>query len=857
MHVEPALAPLWLIALFPLLGAFANVLFGRRLQRSAFGEALAKRLHIGSLGVTLIAIGAVGASFAIVVAHTIHLAQLPPDHRYLYDFAWRMVRIGSLDVSFSFAFDPLTAVMTLVITGVGALIHVYAASYMAKDPSYWRFFSCLNFFIFAMLLLVLADNFIVMFFGWEGVALASYLLIGFWYKDRQKAVAGTKAFIVNRIGDFGFLAGLCVLFWSLGGQWVGSSYAPTDQERFVAVPVKSTNDRAPATPSIETDEQALREATARKTAALSGGMGSLTMTDYAGARVYIGLYDGADLAANPPPEPFAIAPFIRRELPAGRTSIAIVPGDGALVGGGYEAALLRAVAIDPGQETELSVLGPTVRFRGIESQLSMRDSDNKAFVRDALQENTLWGTNSITLACLLLFLAAMSKSAQLPLHVWLPDAMAGPTPVSALIHAATMVTAGVYLIARLSFLFALSPVACGVIALVGATTALFAATVGLFQYDIKRVLAYSTVSQLGFMFMGAGAGAYWASVFHLVTHAFFKACLFLAAGSVIHGMHAISSDESVSQDMRRMGGLRRVMPKTARAYLLACIAITAAPIPFFAGFWSKDEILWRAFTTENTGPVPGFAIYAMGLVAAAMTSFYAWRSYFLTFEGEHATPDIATRVHESPGLMVYILTVLGALSVVSGAVLGFSPHLIGGDGHAILDTWLAPIFAHADVSFTSRGRTFELVLMAVSVCAAFWAWRAARRRYAAARAKSWQDQERRTPGYALLSNAYGVDSFYARTVVRAFMALRLVCAAIDRRVIDAFVDGTGVATRATADAVGAADRQLVDGVVNGVADGTLVMGGRLRTLQTGRIQTYIYGLLVGIAVLSLIHYALR
>jgi NADH-quinone oxidoreductase subunit L len=435
--------------------------------------------------------------------------------------------------------------------------------------------------------------------------------------------------------------------------------------------------------------------------------------------------------------------------------------------------------------------------------------------------------------------------------------MAGPTPVSALIHAATMVTAGIYLIARLSFLFALSPAASGVVALVGASTALFAATIGLFQYDLKKVLAYSTVSQLGFMFMGAGAGAYWASVFHLVTHAFFKACLFLAAGSVIHGMHAISADERASQDMRNMGGLKRVMPKTARAYLLACIALTAAPIPFFAGFWSKDEILWRAFTTENTGPVPGLVIYAMGLAAAALTSFYAWRSYFLTFEGAHAKPEIASDVHESPGAMVHVLGVLAALSVLAGAVLGLSSHLVGGHGRPLLQTWLAPVFAGADVTFTSYGSTFELALMATSVGVAVWAWRAARARYGAARTASWLELERKLPGYSLLSNAYYVDALYERTVVRPFMALRLVCAWIDRHVIDALVNRTSQATRATAMAAGAADREVIDGAVNGVADGALTLGGRLRGVQTGRIQTYVYGLLVGIAVLSLIHYALR
>ena len=357
--------------------------------------------------------------------------------------------------------------------------------------------------------------------------------------------------------------------------------------------------------------------------------------------------------------------------------------------------------------------------------------------------------------------------------------MAGPTPVSALIHAATMVTAGVYMIARLNFLFALSPTAGGIVALVGASTALMAATMGFFQYDIKKVLAYSTVSQLGFMFIGVGVGAYWAGVFHLMTHAFFKACLFLGSGSVIHGMHAIEHDENEVQDMRNMGGLARVMPTTAMTYRIACLAITAAPIPFLAGFWSKDEILWKAFSTQHTGPIPGVLIYLMGLVAVG-TSFYMWRSYYLTFEGPHARKEIATKVKESPGAIIYVLATLAVLSAVAGFVFGFSKHYIGGHGEPLLEQWLHPVMAHADVQMSRYSLGLELLLMIVSVGGALGAWSLARARYGEKRARSWAADEQRLPGFTLLHNKYYVDEIYAATIVRGFLGLRPVLAEMDR-----------------------------------------------------------------------------
>ncbi|WP_437830508.1 NADH-quinone oxidoreductase subunit L [Sorangium sp. So ce1153] len=855
-HVHASLTPLWWIPLLPLLGAAVNALFGRAMQRSAFGRDASKRLHIGSLGVTLVAVGAMLGAFLLGLANVIQLVGLAPGERALYSFAWQMVRIGSLDANFAFVMDPLSGLMTLIITGVGALIHVYAASYMEAEPAYWRFFTYLNLFVFSMLLLVLGDNFIVMFFGWEGVGLCSYLLIGFWYSDYRKASAGMKAFVVNRVGDWGFLCGLALLFWGLGARWLDDGRFLSDyRARFIAVAAEAHGEEG--APAALAGDGGRGKAGERRAASRAGAKGYLTFTGHPGARVYLGIASAAQLASSPPP--FAVSPFLRKEIDAGVHSVVIVPGDGAVVAGdGLEIAAIDRMRVEPGQEVVVATVGSTVTFREIHDQLVIKDASGKAFLRDALQSKTVWGGVAlVTLACLFLFVGAAGKSAQLPLHVWLPDAMAGPTPVSALIHAATMVTAGVYMIARLSFLFSLSPAAGGIVALVGASTALFAATIGFFQYDIKKVLAYSTVSQLGFMFIGVGVGAYWAAVFHLMTHAFFKACLFLGSGSVIHGMHAVEHDEAAAQDMRNMGGLRRVMPRTARAYQVACLAITAAPIPFFAGFWSKDEILWKAFGAENTGPIPGLLLYVMGLAAALGTSFYMWRSYYLTFEGPHARKEIKKKVHESPAAITWVLAVLAALSALSGAVFGFSSHFVGGHGEPLLEAWLHPVFAHAEVSFQRHGLGLELALMALSVGGAIFTFSLARSRYGERRSPRWEAEERGLPGFQLLSNKYYVDEVYDATVVRAFLSLRLFFADMDRWIVDGLVNAVAVAARAAAWVTGAIDRYLVDGVVNVVAEGTLSAGEKLRSLQTGRIQSYIYFLLGGVALFSIVHYFLR
>src|SRR5215471_4336238 len=440
---------LWLIPFFPLLGSALNAFIGSWIQR-----------RYGKRYVSYIAVGAMVLSLLVALVALGQMLMLPASDRYLVNFLWNMITAGDVQANLSFALDPVSMMMTLIITFVGALIHVYSIGYMADDAAYWRFFCYLNLFVFSMLLLVMGDNIVLMFFGWEGVGLCSYLLIGFWYEDIEKARAGVKAFVTNRIGDFGFVLGLFLLFWALGGSWVQKSgVAPLREERWS----RSDPNYRP--------------------------------------KVLSGTFYERDPELSP-------------ALPAPTWDV-------------YETNPQAAASKDGIR------VGPTLTFRELRDQLAREGTG----VKERLLGMSFFGIPLLALVGVLLFIGATAKSAQIPLYVWLPDAMAGPTPVSALIHAATMVTAGVYMVARLNFLFALSPVAMTLVAFVGVLTALFAATMGFFQYDIKKVLAYSTVSQLGFMFIGVGVGAYWAGAFHLLTHACFKACLFLGSGSVIHGMH--------------------------------------------------------------------------------------------------------------------------------------------------------------------------------------------------------------------------------------------------------------------------------------------------------------------------------
>jgi NADH-quinone oxidoreductase subunit L len=590
---------------------------------------------------------------------------------------------------------------------------------MHDEPSYWRYFFWLNLFVFSMLLLVMGDNILLMFFGWEGVGLCSYGLIAFWYTDLDKAKAGMKAFIVNRVGDFGFVIGLFILFWALAGVW----------------------------------------------------------GDVPGAH-------------------------------------------------------------------------PTIDFMELKEQIA------HGGVGAHLKTMTLWGMPIAGLIGLFLFIGATGKSAQIPLYVWLPDAMAGPTPVSALIHAATMVTAGVYMVARMNFVYALSPEAMTLVTGVGALTAIFAASIGFFQYDIKKVLAYSTVSQLGFMFIGVGVGAYWVGMFHLVTHAFFKACLFLGSGSVIMGCHH-------EQDMRKMGGLKKYMPATHWTYLVACIAIAGFPVA--SGFYSKDEILWKAFNAESLmWPWMGTAIWAVGSIAALGTAFYMFRSYYMTFTGEyrggHGHGDEHGHGHEpkeSPKSMTVVLQIL-AVGSVAVALIGL-PHAWG------LPNWIEHFLEESTpggewVAFTAYPHhtlewLFQLLggalVPAAGWLTARWLYKDAKNPLPEKLKESWK----RT--WTVVYNKYYVDELYQATVIRLTMWTMAVSNWFDKYIIDGLVNLAGAVTRGFAFIDGAIDKYIVDGAVNLVAGATIEAGRNLRRVQTGQIQTYLYGALGGALVFVAINYLLR
>jgi NADH-quinone oxidoreductase subunit L len=790
---------LWLIPAFPLLGAALNAFFGARLQKR-YGKGVVHTIAVGAM--VLSCVVAEVAFWKMVFAH--------PHERFFEDHLWTMWQSGALKIDLSFGLDPLGMLMTMIVTHVATLIHVYSIGYMADEPAYWRFFFWLNLFVFSMLLLVMGSNFVVMFFGWEGVGLCSYGLIAFWYEDLEKAKAGMKAFVVNRFGDFGFVIGLFILFWSLSGAWAPGSnqYVP---ER-----------------------------------GLSGAIRG-------------------------------VAPDLPKTSPSG----------------------VR--------------LGPTMEFRELRNQVA----DESTGVAERLKEMTFWGVPVLALICILFFVGATGKSAQIPLYVWLPDAMAGPTPVSALIHAATMVTAGVYMVARLNFLFALSPMAMTVVATVGCLTAIFAASIGFFQYDIKKVLAYSTVSQLGFMFIGVGVGAYWAGIFHLMTHAFFKACLFLGSGSVILACHH-------EQDMRKMGGLREYTPITRWTYLAACITIAGFPVA--SAFYSKDEILWKAFTARGLMmPWIGPAIWLVGSIAALGTSFYMFRSYFMTFTGKyrggeghedkerqedphamaahaHAADALAARAdglgtriaadaahhvpdsvphqhdmshgaapvlhddhghhggvpHESPRTMTYVLIALAAASVLAGFIFGW-PAAWGGHG-PLLEHWLAPSLpAQELVPFADAGHSTELlfqfiggVLVAGVGWFAAWALYAENRSTVPARLKATFPR-----AWAFVFNKYYVDELYQATVVRGSLLFSRAMYWLDQNLIDGIVNFMGFLGRTVAYVDAAIDKYIVDGAVNGLADLTVNSGRALRRVQTGHIQSYLYGALGGAIAFVIIQYVIR
>jgi NADH-quinone oxidoreductase subunit L len=619
----------YLVPLIPLAGAAVNGLAGWR---------------SGEKGIGLVAVGAVGLAFALSLAVFVELALQPVAHRSREIDLFTWIAAGRLEVAAAFLIDELSSLMMLVVCGVGFLIHIYAVGYMHDDPGFFRFFSYLNLFVFAMLVLVMANNLPFMFVGWEGVGLCSYLLIGYYYERKSAADAGKKAFVVNRIGDFGFLLAIFLTFQAFG--------------------------------SLE----------------------------------------------------------FSRILPA--AADVLTPGGG-----------------------------------------------------------------TATAITLLLFLGAVGKSAQLPLYVWLPDAMEGPTPVSALIHAATMVTAGVYMVARLSALYLLAPFSMTVVAVVGALTALYAASIGLAQNDIKRVLAYSTISQLGYMFLACGVGAFGAAIFHLMTHAFFKALLFLGAGSI---MHALGGE----LDLRRMGGLRERLPITYRTFLIATLAICG--IFPFAGFFSKDAILLSALLGGS------FWLWAIGAATAFLTALYMFRALFMAFWGDsRLSPAVERHLHESPPVMTWPLQILAALSVIGGLVQ--VPLIEGGN---VLGDWLAPAFGGATHYPHRIAPLAELGLMglalAVSAAGILVAWRMYVRR---PELPAWLAGVY-PAAYGLIANKYYVDEAASALIVEPLKrGAALLWHLVDDLLIDGAVNGTGWLVAAAAQV--------------------------LRRVQTGYVQNYALGMLAG------------
>jgi NADH-quinone oxidoreductase subunit L len=647
---------LWLIPALPLFGAMVNLVIGRRLPRAIS---------------SWLAVLTVAASFVASVLAFFNLTALPAQERVIHETLYNWIGVGGFSVNIAFWLDPLSAIMILVVTGVGLLIHIYAVGYMEHDPDYARFFMAMNLFVFAMLMLVLADNYLLMFLGWEGVGVCSYLLIGFWYYRDNIAVgtdekflsprsSGTKAFVVNRVGDFGFTLGIILMFWTFGALSFHEVFAKAHESFSVGAPV-------------------------------------------------------------------------------------------------------------------------------------------------------------ITAITLLLFIGAVGKSAQVPLFIWLPDAMAGPTPVSALIHAATMVTAGVYMVARSHVLYELAPATMEVVAVIGVLTAFIAATIALVQNDLKRVLAYSTVSQLGYMMFAMGVGAFGAGIFHLMTHAFFKALLFLSAGAVMHAMNDML-------DMRRLGGLRKIMPITFWTFLIGALALSG--VPLFSGFFSKDEILTAGFATGHIG------LWIVGVLVAMMTAFYVFRAVILTFggaprwkEGEVVTAAGAPvedahgarglHPHETSPVMWIPLVILAGLSVIGGYV-GL-PAVIGPNQFA---DFVAPVLGEHAMEIAPE---LEWTLIAISVAAAFIGivvalWFYVSNRDIPARLTRYYPWL-----YALLANKYWIDPIYDYFLARP-----------GRWLANAFWIGM--------------DGRVINGIADGLGNAFRNFGRRLRTLQSGYARGYALAMLIGIVV---------
>ena len=668
---------IWLIPLFPAAGFVINGLFGKRMSKTMVG---------------VLACGFVFISFIFSSGAVYQLLQLDSAHRSHTVRLYEWINAGpahtaegplaNFKADWGFLLDPLSSVMILVVTGIGFLIHIYSTGYMHDEDGYYRFFAYLNLFMFSMLTLVLGNNYVMMFVGWEGVGLCSYLLIGYYFHKKSAGDAAKKAFIVNRVGDWGFSIGIMMIF---------ATFGTID---FLQV----------------------------------------------GEKVREGVMSGA-----------------------------FHPGDALFVG--------------------------------------------------------------IALA---LFVGAAGKSAQIPLYVWLPDAMEGPTPVSALIHAATMVTAGVYMVARSNFIYQMAPQAMTVVAVIGAVTAFFAASIGLVQNDIKRVLAYSTVSQLGYMFLALGVGAFAAGIFHLMTHAFFKALLFLGSGSVIHAMHH-------EQDMRKMGALKDKIPVTFWTMFVGTLAIAGTPL--FSGFFSKDEILWQAFSS----PQGHIVLWLIGVTVAGMTSFYMFRLLFMTFFGDSRVDHhTASHIHESPKSMTTPLIILAIGAVLAGYI-GL-PAWLGGSA---FERFLEPVFEplpipHAEV--TEHGAGLEIGIAAVSVAVALIGFGLAYSKYCK---RSWEEHRevrQYGPLYPVFLNKYYVDEGYDFFFVNSAKDAGTGLWKFDATVVDGAVNGSAWTTVEGARGSGWWDRWIVDGMVLFIGAFIRTMSWPLRLIQTGYVQNYALVMILGLLI---------
>ena len=685
---------IWLIPMFPLVGAALMLFFGQRLDpQNAHGHDGHGEHHDspGKKLINLICPGMVLLSFIFSAGAIVQLQGVEGHAHEVVKFTWlaglpTAMSSGTLvdfTAEWGYLLDPLSSVMILVVTGVGFLIHVYSIGYMAHDGGYYRFFGYLNLFIFFMLTLVLANNYLLLFVGWEGVGLCSYLLIGFYFHKQSASNAANKAFLVNRIGDAAFVLGMLLMFSTLG---------------------------------------------------------TITFRE--------------------------IGP--------------------ALAAGGFEA------------------------------------------------ETATFGVLSVM--TLLFFIGATGKSAQLPLFVWLPDAMEGPTPVSALIHAATMVTAGVYMVARSSAIYVLAPQTMMIVAVVGGLTAIFAATIGLVQHDIKRVLAYSTVSQLGYMFLACGVGAFWVAVFHLYTHAFFKALLFLGSGSVIHAVGG-------EQDMRKMGALKNKIPRTYWTMLIGAIAI--AGVPGLAGFFSKDEILWQVWATHHQG------LWVLGFITAGFTAFYMFRLIYLTFHGDdRVDPD--THVHESPATMTVPLMVLAFLSIVGGWAATPAAFADIGLYNTAFEHMLEPAVAmpNAHGEGEHHGTGMEWMLMAASVGLALAGIFLAKTMFDRRRDGDAMEKRLGSGLHRLLYNKYFVDEIYGALFVDGFAkGGGTALSSFDSKVIDGGVNGAGRLTRFTSTLTIWWDTWIVDGTVRLTAFLVKFASYPMRMLETGMVQTYALFTVAGVLVI--------